>query len=225
MNKITEIYPVIEMSPWRVNENANLKTGEDYEKFALGVFNDAGIKNINRLDKYAYSSIIVSDINDEDLSVLIKKGLQDAEISKYQLENVCDFEGGLVIRFENGEVINHSCCGSLSNYKNWLELIKDKPKYWKEIWIGHPWIYGKVRENKILLSNLLDETNPKPKENDAKFEIDFLDFKNKLLDAINDLALLKKRIRTILLNERNQFANELPELLIENELKMNPKNV
>jgi len=51
----------------------------------------------------------------------------------------------------------------------------------------------------------------------VRFEIDFLDFKSKLIEAINDLVILKKRIRTILLNEKNQFANELPELFIENE--------
>ena len=213
------------MSPWRVDESADLKDNEDYEKFALNIFNNAGIKSINRLDKYAYSSIILSDINNEDLSILIQKELADSEISENGLEIVGDFEGGLVIKFKNGNVINHSCCGSVSDYKNWLELVESKPEEWTEIWIGHPWVYGKVKENKVLITDYLDETNALPKENDFKFEVDFSEFKEKLLIAIADFQDLKERIRTILLKEKHKYANELPELLIENEIKTTTNNV
>jgi len=225
LNKILDIYPVIEMSPWRVDENADLKDNEVYEKFALNIFSNAGIKSIKRLDKHAYSSIILSDINNEDLSILIQKELNDADIPENGLEIVDDFEGGLVIKFENGEVINHSCCGSVSDYKNWLELVENKPKEWTEIWIGHPWVYAKVEENKILITDYLDETKASPKENDFKFEVDFIEFKEKLSTAINNLKDLKKRIRTILLNQENEFANELSELLIENEEKTTTNTV
>lgn len=205
------------MSPWRVDENADLKDNENYEQFALNIFNRAGITSVNRLDKHAYSSIILSDINNEDLSILIQKELADAEIPENGLENVGDFEGGLVFKFENGEIINHSCCGSISDYKNWLELIEKKPKEWMEIWIGHPWVYAKVINDKIFITDYLDETNSLPKTNDFKFEVDFYEFENKLLSAIVELKNFKKRIRIVLTNENQKFANELSELLIENE--------
>ena len=47
-----QIYPVIEMSPWRVDggENLDLKPGQEYSDFAIEIFEKHNINNITRLN-------------------------------------------------------------------------------------------------------------------------------------------------------------------------------
>lgn len=220
MNKNTlQIYPVLEMSPWRVDggEDLNLKEGQTYTEFAIEVFKKHGINNIERLDEYGYSSIKMSDINDADLKILVEKELQDAEIPINGTEIVGAFCGGIVI-INDKEVIHHQCCGDIADYKNWLTFLEESPSEWTEIWIGHPWIYGRISNNIIELSDYIEHTGAlKPENLRIKTKIDVSTFKTALAAAVVQIAEIKARILAILLVEMPEIAVELADLLIENE--------
>jgi hypothetical protein len=220
MNENTlQIYPVLEMSPWRVDggEDLNLKEGQDYTEFAIEVFKKHGINNIERLDEYGYSSIKMSDINDADLKILVEKELQDAEMVENGIEGISRFCGGIVI-INDKEVIHHQCCGGISDYKNWVEFLEESPSEWTEIWIGHPWIYGRISNNIIELSDYIEHTGAlKPENLRIKTKIDVSTFKTALDIAVLQIAEIKARILAILLVEMPEIAVEVANLLIENE--------
>jgi hypothetical protein len=220
MNENTlQIYPVLEMSPWRVDggEDLNLKEGQDYTEFAIEVFKKHGINNIERLDEYGYSSIKMSDINDADLKILVEKELQDAEMVENGIEGISRFCGGIVI-INDKEVIHHQCCGAISDYKNWVEFLEESPSEWTEIWIGHPWIYGRISNNIIELSDYIEHTGAlKPENLRIKTKIDVSTFKTALDIAVLQIAEIKARILAILLVEMPEIAVEVANLLIENE--------
>jgi hypothetical protein len=220
MNENTlQIYPVLEMSPWRVDggEDLNLKEGQDYTEFAIEVFKKHGINNIERLDEYGYSSIKMSDINDADLKILVEKELQDAEMVENGIEGISRFCGGIVI-INDKEVIHHQCCGGISDYKNWVEFLEESPSEWTEIWIGHPWIYGRISNNIIELSDYIEHTGAlKPENLRIKTKIDVSTFKTALDIAVLRIAEIKARILAILLVEMPEIAVEVANLLIENE--------
>lgn len=220
MNEHTlQIYPVLEMSPWRVDggEDLNLKEGQSYTEFAIEVFKKHGINNIERLDEHGYSSIKMSDINDADLKILVEKELQDAEMAENGTEAIGRFCGGIVI-INDKEVIHHQCCGSISDYKNWVEFLEESPTEWAQIWIGHPWIYGRISNNIIELSDYIEHTGAlKPENLRIKTKIDVSIFKTALAAAVARIAEIKARILAILLVEMPEIAVEVANLLIDNE--------
>jgi hypothetical protein len=219
-NNKLKIYPVIEMSPWRVDggDDLNLREGQDYSDFALEVFRNHGITNISRLDEHAYSSIKISDINDSDLKILIEKELDDADIPENGTEIVGAFSGGLVVIIDDIHVIHHQCCGSISDYINWAEFLEKLPSEWSEIWIGHPWVYGRIRNGRIELSDYIEHTDSLDEENLViKTDVDLNAFSEEYANAIFELRMFKERILTILTTEMSEIAIEVTELLIENE--------
>jgi hypothetical protein len=218
-NKI-HIYPVIEISPWQVdsNDSLSIKEGQGYTDFALEVFRNNGIKNITRLDAFAYSSIIISDIDDADLKVIIEKELDDAEISEIGTETVGPFCGGLVLNLGHQNIIHHQCCGSISDYKNWNSFIDESPSNWTEIWIGHPWIYARVKDDRIEFSDYTELTGPLDESTvKVKTSVDINEFRNQLKSANVELMKFKTHILKVLTAEMKGVAAEVTEILVENE--------
>lgn len=217
-NKI-QIYPVIEMSPWRVDggDNLEMKEGQDYNNFTIEVFKTHGIKNIHALDPYGFSSIKISDINKEDLKILIEKELEDAKISENRTEMIGSFSGGLVIIDHAGNVINHQCCACISDYKNWKEILEYPSKDWKQVWIGHPWIYVRINGDKIEFSDYMENSGNLENDLPVKMQMNVSEFTKALDKAIDELMIFKQNIMSILRIEMPKIAEEVTELLVEKE--------
>lgn len=230
MQKNYKIYPVVEMSPARTElggpimaaayENKLLDTPAHRKELALEIFRKEGMKKLFTLDEYAYDGIKITDLDDHDLSVLVKMEVYDADMHLHGNENVTAFEGGLVIAMTDGQVITHQCCGAISDYQNWVKFLTIQPTDWEEIWIGHPWLYGRVRDGIIQLSDFLDETKPPPKDEVSaiKFQFELATFKRKMEAVISFLQQLKNRIKAILIAEGSIYYNEIPEQLIDNKI-------
>jgi len=218
------IYGVIEISPWRFKNGAEImdrKTSEQlqdpevYEELVMEVYKKHGIRNIRGLNKYSDRSIKISEIDDNDLRVLVEVELSDFEISELGILEGDSFEGGLFLEF-NDQAITHSCCGAISDYKNWESLIEEKPYNWEEVWIGHPWVYGRVRKNILQLTDYLDETDSKPEEDfSVKYEFNLVKFTKKLNSSIEELKMLKNRIRRMMSNEGNKFSEDIASFLVD----------
>lgn len=200
------------MSPWRVQPSANYNGQEDFERFALQVYKNAGMKSINKIDRTPLYSIKVSDISDHDLSIIVEKELEDAEIEKNGLAMVGPFSGGIVFLCENGDKIYHHS-GYISDYKDWLRLLNNKSKKWEEIWVGYPAFYARIQKNEVQISEVIP--NAIPKDEDIIAEYNLLEFKTKLDKVVEELREFKERIRAILLQSDHKYSNEIPELLIE----------
>lgn len=216
LKKIVDIYSVIEMSPWRVQPDIEYditsEDREDFETFVLRVYKNAGMKSINKIDSTPCYSIKLSDINDEDLIIIIEKELEDADIGINGLEFVGAFSGGIVFQFENEEKIYHHS-GSISDYKNWLKLATDKSEEWEEVWYGYPAFYARVKNNVVQIAEVIP--NAKPKNDDIIAEFEHSEFNIRIEKITKDIKEFKKRIHKILLGSNNKYANEIPELLIE----------
>lgn len=230
MQKNYKIYPVVEMSPSRTElggpimaaayENNLLVTATDRQELALEIFRKEGMKKLLTLDEYAYDGIKIADLDDHDLSVLVKMEVYDADMHLHGNENVSAFEGGLVIAMVDGQVITHQCCGAISDYQNWTKFLTTQPTNWEEVWIGHPWIYGRVRDGMIHLSEYLDETQAPPKDDASaiKFQFELATFKIKMEAVVAFMQQLKSRIKAILIAEGSIYYNEIPEQLIDNKI-------
>ncbi|MEH0155417.1 hypothetical protein V6R21_14820 [Limibacter armeniacum] len=217
-NNKVRIYPVIEMSPWQIDggEDIEIREGQDFSEFAIEIFKKNGIENIEQLDPYGYCSIKVSDISDNDLKIFIDKEVSDAEIPENGIEAVGPFSGGLVI-VVNDQVVHHQCCGDISDYKNWKTFLEESPEDWSQIWIGHPWLYGRVRKNNVELSDYIEHTGRLEKDLPVHLHVDKAEFELQFNLAIEELLAFKKRIYMVLKSEMKGVAKEVSELLIEGD--------
>lgn len=209
------------MSPWRVNGEGDLdlREGQEYSEFVIEVFKKHGINNIDNLDPYAYSSIKISDIDNSDLKILIEKELSDAEITVNGTEIVGPFSGGLVMISSEGMVINHQCCGSISDFKNWKAVVEKSSEIWEQIWIGHPWIYMRTRNGILEFSDYIEHTGSLEVDLPVKIQVNLDEFTLALNQAIEEIMYFKKRIHEILNIELKDISTELTEILIEKEYK------
>jgi hypothetical protein len=214
MKKIVDFYSVIELSPWRVEPNIEYEYNEqeDFERFALKVYRDAGIKSIDKIAFTPCYSINISNINDADLSIIIEKELADAEIKKIGLEIVGPFTGGIVFLCDNGEKIYHHS-GYISDFKDWLVKTNRKPENWEVVWYGYPSYYARVEKDIVQIAEVIP--NAFPKSEDVIAEYDYLKFKTKLNEHVKNLMTFKDRIRTILREANSKYADEIPALLVD----------
>lgn len=221
-----KIYGVIEISPWRFPKGPEimdklsteeLSDDELFETAVLEVYQTHGINNIERLNSYHQRSTKISKITPSDLSGFVEAELFDAEISNNGTDLVDAFEGGLFIEFD-GNAITHSCCGKISNYKNWEKFLTTKPTDWSEVWIGHPWVYGKINNGRLSLSDYFDETMQIPKDDSfIKYEFDLADFESKFNNAVLEIHDFKDSIKKYLESIKSPYAEIISNLLLENE--------
>jgi len=155
-----------------------------------------------KVDKYN-NELILSKVTDELIVATIKSHIDEIEPKDY-CDQIAPFDGGLRIQKDN-QIIDHQCCSELNDYVNWKNIISEKTKNWKEIWIGHPSIFYRYNGNKIELSEYYDV---KPKDNEIKSKMSFE--KSKFIDeletALSELEKFKERVYYLI--ENGNFENK-----------------
>ncbi len=214
------IYFVLEFDPWKFENDLEDISGEDFHKNVFKVLDRNGIKNIKRLEDYAYLSVKISEIVDEDLEKFIHVQFKKEIQKKVDLKEVQSFYGGIVIENiqDKKASIHHTCCGLIADYKYWLPFLEQKSNKWQRIWLGHPWIFGKIENDRLYLTQFLECDEKDLLNNiDLKYyEFDLIHFKDKFNKALNELDSFKKRIVSILEKNKTPFAEKIAEKLIQN---------
>jgi len=173
MNKLYKIEPVLELNPWIHESDLEIINGENYNQFKSRLLKKHTISH----NGFLSNSLKISDLRDNDLKGVIKIELIDYLEDGLDVSEIFSFDGGLVLQIDKKTFFSHSVSsGKISHYKNWLKFLKSNPKNWEEIWIGRPWIYGRIRNGIIQLTDYRDETIPKPNDDDSEilyqFELD-----------------------------------------------------
>ncbi len=158
------------------------------------------------------NELIISKVTNDLVIATIDSHIEGIEPKDYK-EHVTPLDGGLRIEKDN-MIIDHQCCSELNDYLNWKKIITDKSKKWKEIWIGHPSIFYRYKENKIELSEYY-EGSPKDEEIKTKMTFNEMYFKNELERANLELEIFKKKVYQIVENGNYKNKEVLKKMLIE----------
>ena len=216
MIKEYNIYFVMEFDPWKFEKDLGVLEGEDFNEQALEVLYRNGIKNIKELDDYAYLSINISAIEEVDLEKFIQVLWKDKW--KSTTEKVSTLFGGMVIENlkDKQQTIHHQCCGEILDYQYYLSVLEDKNPDWKQIWIGHPWIFGKVKDDRLYLTSLLqcNKEEVDQLEELTIYEFDLRLFQQKMNKALEKLKAFEKKIATILKKKQLVFSKEIADILV-----------
>ena len=131
----------------------------------------------------------LSKLKGKDINELIDKSLVDKNLDELEdeLGNLC---GGITIHVNDKMLISPSCCGDLSDIYNWEGIINNKTNQWTKLWIGHPWVYYKVKDGIVCITEYVE--SPIKNLEGAKIDLPILMEIN-----LNQLCEALKRMRDV----------------------------
>jgi len=147
----------------------------------------------------------ISKIPDDFLLPIIQNHIKDKELDEIQ-----SIEGGL--RIDLGDLsLEWTCCENITDFYHWEDTLNINNENWNRLWIGHPWIYFRIQNDKIQFSDYTDDTEIIPENLYIKMELNYLEFTSKLLAKINEMESFKQKLKQVI----NGSELEEKEIIIE----------
>lgn len=159
---------------------------DDYDKAHRECLHASGYKP---MQSYAKGSNFyeLSAIPDANLLWEIRKLTEE-----YQIEDICPFDGGCVLKIDGKDMLFPQCCGDLSDIQYWQELTKGQ---YEGFWQGHPQPSITIEGDKILMelqSVGYEDFVPYPSE--RILIIDINNLQGAVKEAIDELKIFAGRI-------------------------------
>ena len=178
----------------------------------------AGLGALINFDTYN-NVLSISKVTDELIKATIDSHIEDTESKNYE-EELPPFEGGL--RIEKDDLsIDYQCCADLGDAVEWEKVISKKSQTWKQIWIGHPWIFYRYNGVNIELSEYYDDI---PDDDDIQGKMTWSRgaFATELNQALADLEIFKERLYKVI--DAGNYDNKevLKRKLIFQQMVSNP---
>lgn len=147
----------------------------------------------------------ISKIPDDFLLPIIQNHIKDDELDEIQ-----SIEGGL--RIDLGDLsLEWTCCENITDFYHWEDTLNISNENWNRLWIGHPWIYFRIQNDKIQFSDYTDDTEIIPENLQIKMELNYLEFTSKLLAKINEMESFKQKLKQVIIGSEL----EEKEIIIE----------
>lgn len=152
----------IEISPYEyANENYETpdgsfkKAAEAWDHFWKKCLSDSQLGNLSAIKKGSFL-VDISSITDNELEIIIQHELQNVDLEYYD-DEIYRLAGGIVLQFGDDFVIEPTCCGDIGNIQEWEEIFEAKTSIWKQLWIGHPWVFYKKENNQVHISDYYEK--------------------------------------------------------------------
>jgi hypothetical protein len=156
--------------------------------------------NFVAIDEFQ-NGIILENLNEETIVAIINNQIGDREVCSD--EELFIFEGGIYIEQNNHKIVSQ-CCGDIAGVEKWREIFNENNTYFKDIWIGHPWIFYKFDATKIYFSDYIEKHNTDGLE--IKFEFNKTEFLEKLKQKIE--LFDKQKIKIFEVIDENDFQHK-----------------
>lgn len=217
-----ELINTIEISPYDyANSEYEYPNGsskelpDEWDKFWRRCLSDKNLDNLKSIRKGSYL-VDVNSIKNQELKEILKSELGEVELNDFE-EQVGRICGGIVVKIENNFPIEPTCCGDIGNLYGWEEVFEDSNKDWKQLWIGHPWIFYRIVNDEIEFSDYY-EANKEDIENiKSILKLPIKDLKNKLNIIKTEQIEFEKRIQIALEQMGIKNSNRIAKLMTGNE--------
>ncbi|MFM9402597.1 hypothetical protein [Myroides odoratimimus] len=170
--------------------------------------------NLGHLVAIKEGSFLV-DVNsmDEDaLSVVIEKELEEIELEEYE-DQIAKLAGGIVVI--EGEVILQEpmCCCDMDSCRDLLAIVESEEDTWIQLWIGHPWVFYRRRDGKVEFS---DYTNDMLEEEEirVKWSIIEEDLVKELEQLDLELVIFKQKVNNVLIKKGFAEADNMATIMV-----------
>lgn len=192
-----ELINTIEINPYDFmdSDDPNLNDlPEDGHAFWTACISHRGLGGLAPVKSGSYLVDLIT-INDAALEEILKNELEGVDLMAYN-EQVGRISGGVVLSLDEKIVIAPNCCGDIGDLAGWEAIIRVGTGEWKQLWIGHPWVYYRVRGELVEFSDYTE------KEKTADLSVLVTVSRKKLAEELQLLRLeqdqFEKRIESVL---------------------------
>lgn len=217
-----ELINTIEISPYNyANSEYEYPNGsseelpDEWDKFWKKCLSDKNLGNLKSIRKGSFL-VDINSIKNSELEEILKSELRDVELDNFeeQIGSIC---GGIVLKTENDFLIEPTCCGEIGNLYDWEEIFEKPSTKWTQLWIGHPWIFYRVEDDKIQFSDYYEVKIEEIENIKTIVKVSIKDLKNKLKVIKKDQIKFEKRIQTVLSEMGVKNSNSIAKLMTRNE--------
>ena len=188
---------------------------DEWSELWFKCVSDSGLNNIKPIESGSWF-VDISQLTKNDLEIIIKKHIEDVNLSNFEEEMVA-LSGGIVIQNNNEILIEPTCCGDISDIQNWEEIRNTELNKWTQLWIGHPWVFYKKKDNYITISDYTDYNLEDFKDISEKHKFSEQELLSEIKSSRNCQIDFENRISEILVEMEIKNANEIAKLMTENE--------
>jgi len=202
-----ELIPVIEVGYDNQDVKAPAKypyweNPEEWDQYHKDCYLKAGLNDDMKPYLKGSSFYRLSDISNNNLIRLVIDHTEEFRKAENNVDEICSFFGGYVLRVNGYDKYFPQCCGELSDIMYWERLAQGQQSYYE----GHPAPGIAIRKDVIEFDFSDDESDPfRPIPPDTNLKI--------------DRASLKLAIEVVKA-ELHNFGKRLNEINIQEELNI-----
>ncbi|MET3538833.1 hypothetical protein [Chryseobacterium limigenitum] len=201
-----ELINVIEISPLKYSkEEYELPEVSDppnpevwYRKWVKAV--SSIDLDFDTIDKDSYF-VDIEDVDDRNLKIILEIDLQEIDLGDFE-DQIMPFDGGIVLKKNDEILIKPTCCGDISNIKEWQRILENESKEWSDLWIGHPSVFYKKENGKIQFSDYSDlnlneflDIQPIFEIEESNLRIEFEKVKQQQIKFKNTISEILKKMK------------------------------
>ena len=145
---------------------------EDGVEFWTACISHSGLGRLRPIGNGSYL-VNLTTINDRELEVILQHELKEVDLKAYN-EEVGRLDGGIALSLNERIYIAPNCCGDIGDLAGWEGVGTEATGEWKQLWIGHPWVYYRVLDDLVEFSEYTEreETEHLPvKVTVSKYEL------------------------------------------------------
>lgn len=217
-----ELINTIEISPYDYANSeyespngSSIELPDEWDKFWKKCLADKNLENLNSIRKGSYL-VEVNSIKNPELKEIIRSELKEVDLDDFE-EQVGRICGGIAIKIGNEFPIEPTCCGDIGNLYEWEEIFEKANKGWKQLWIGHPWIFYRKANNEIEFSDYYEANIDEIKNIRSILKISIDDLKNKLEITKNEQINFERKIQIALEEMGIKNSNRIAKLMTGNK--------
>lgn len=157
----------------------------------------------------------IAKIPDDFLLPIIVNHIKD-DLENNEIDAIQPLDGGLRID-ANGSSIEWTCCEDITDFYHWETTLNQSDCEWTNLWIGHPWIFFRIRNQTIEFSNYSDISEASGQKLEVVMKLDYDEFQKQLQTKLIEMSIFKEKIKQVIL--QSQLTNK--ELIISQLLREN----
>jgi len=217
-----ELINTIEISPYdfanseyEYPNGSSAELPNEWDKFWKKCLADKNLENLNSIRKGSYL-VDINSIKKLELKEILKSELKEVELDDFE-EQIGKIYGGIVMKTKDKFPIEPTCCGDIGNLYEWEEIFESANADWKQLWIGHPWIFYRKANNEIEFSDYYEANIDEIKNIKSILKIPINDLKNKLEIAKNEQINFERKIQIALEEMGIKNSNRIAKLMTGNK--------
>jgi len=148
----------IEINPYDFMDSDDPKLNdlrEDSSQFWTACISHRGLGRLKAIRRGSYL-VDLTTVDDRELEEILKNELEEVDVMAYD-EQVGRISGGVALSLGDRIYIAPNCCGDMGDLVGWEDIFLDTTGAWRQLWIGHPWVYYRVVDERVEFSDYTEK--------------------------------------------------------------------